>query len=111
MPFADKRRAIAQAAQERRQGRVIGWEPDVSHSDRFLETYRQAILVTTGNEAGACCRTDRRVRISLHEAEPIRGKAIYGRCLVVSPTIAGEIGIAHVVGHDEQNVRLLMPAA
>src|SRR5215472_9723588 len=109
MPFADQRSAIARVLQDRRQGRMIRRQADLSWgacAQRLLEPYRQPVLVTPGNQRYARSRADRRIGISLCEAHTFGGNAVDIGGGEIPASIAGDIGITEVVGEDEQNVRV-----
>ena len=104
MPLADEPGFIAGVAQERRKSGVRRRDPDIAARDRLLETDREAILVAAGDQRRARRRTNRAVGIGLSEPQSFGGQAIDVRRSKVRPAVAGQVGIAEVVGHDEQDV-------
>src|SRR6516162_5858285 len=62
------------------------------------------ILVAAGNQGNPSIRAQRRIGISLREANALSGKPVKRRSLVIGLTGAAEVGIAAVVDDDEQDV-------
>src|ERR1700730_17180613 len=52
----------------------------------------------------ACRRAHRRIRIALKKAHAFLSNAIDARRLDIRTAVAGDVGVAKVVGHDEDDV-------
>ena len=66
---------------------------------------RKPILVTTGDQCNPSIRAQRRIGVSLREANALSGKPVKRRSSVMGLTGAAEVGITAVVDDDEQDVR------
>jgi hypothetical protein len=108
MPFADQRGLVTGLLQERRQGRMARRQTDLARrprAQRLFEPDRQPVLVTPSDQRDSGSGADRGIGISLREAHALGGDAVdIGRREIAAP-IAGEIGIAEIVGENEKNVR------
>jgi hypothetical protein len=108
MPFADQRGLVAGLLQERRQGRMVRRQTDLARharAQRLFEPDRQPVLVTPGNQRDAGGGADCRIGIGLGEAHALGGDAIDIGRGEIAAAVAGNIGIAEIVGENEQNVR------
>ena len=74
------------------------------HGEGFFEANGQALLPAAGDERGASGGADAGVGVGLGEPDALGGEAIDVRGGVVAAAVAGEVGVAEVVGHDEQEV-------
>ena len=72
--------------------------------DGLLEADREAVLIAAGEEGGARGGTDAAVGVGLGETDALGGEPVEVGRLVVAAAIAGEVGVAEVVGHDEEDV-------
>ena len=109
VPLADQGGAVAGLAQQRRQGGVVRWQADAlfrAAGQRFLQPDGQAHLVAAGDDGDARGGADRGIGIGLGEAHAARGDAVDVRGLQIRPAVAADIGEAHVVGDDEDDVGL-----
>ena len=109
MPLADQRRAVAGGAQQRRQGRMTWRQADGlgrRRVDRLLEADGQPILIAPGDQRRPRRRTDGRVGVGLGEFQPLEREPVDVRRRVVLLAVAAHVGIAEVVGEDEDDVRL-----
>ncbi len=71
----------------------------------LFKPHRQPVLVAPGNQRHPGGGADRGIGVGLREAHSLGGDAIdIGRCEVAA-AIAGNIGIAEIVGENEKNVR------
>src|SRR5438094_909174 len=62
VPFADEGSSISGFFKQRRQRRMAGRQADTFGTlriQRLFQTQREAILITAGNEGGACRRAGR----------------------------------------------------
>jgi hypothetical protein len=73
--------------------------------ERFLESDPQPVLVAAGDEAHARRRADGGVRVGLDEPDAARREAVDVGRLKVGTPVACDVGVAHVVGQDEHDVR------
>ena len=108
MPFADQRGLVTGLLQERRQGRMLRRQTDLARhtrAQRLFEPDGQPVLVTPGNQRDAGGGADRGIGIGLREAHTLGGDAIDVGRREIAAAVAGDIGIAEVVGENEQNVR------
>jgi hypothetical protein len=62
-------------------------------------------LVAACDQRGAGCRANGRIGVTLKKPDSVRGDVVDVRRLDVWPAVTGDIGIAHIVGHDEDDVR------
>ena len=109
MPFADQARAVACLLEQRGEGGMTWRQPDGFRGrgiDRLLEAHRQTHLIAAGRQAGARGRAIRRIRIALREPHPLDRQTVHVRRRVVALAVATHVGIAKVVGQDEDDVRL-----
>src|SRR6267143_5789713 len=109
MPFADECRAVARFLEQRRQGRVAGWQADAFRRrciDRFLEAHWKPHLIASGNQPGACRRATRGIRVSLRELKSLDCQTVDVWRGVVALAVAAHVRIAEVVRQDENDVRL-----
>ncbi len=106
VPLADKAGVVTGLAQQRRHGRVRGFEAQFAIAERFFQPHAHAVLIAPGDQADACGRTDSRVGIAMQELHALRREAIEHRRLVFTPTVAGEVSKAEVVGHDKEEIGL-----
>src|SRR6266566_10135613 len=87
---------------------MFWWKSDVLPricSERLLQANRQPILVPAGDQRGPRCCTYRRIRICLRESHTFRGNPIDIWSRIVTPPVAGNVGIPKIVGHNEHDIR------
>jgi len=109
MPFAHQARAVARLLEQRRQGRMARRQPDTLRRrrvDRLFQADRQAHLIAPGDQPGARRRAVGGIGIALREPQPLERQAVDVRRRVVALAVAAHVGIAEVVGEDEDDVRL-----
>jgi hypothetical protein len=91
VPLADERRSVTCFSEQRRQRRMVGWEadgidaldaPGARRGNRFFQANAKPILIASGDERGARCRTDCGIGVALSEADAAGGDV--GRCSVSS---------------------------
>jgi len=73
MPFAYQCGLIAGPVQDRRQGRMIRRQADLSRrtsAQRFFQTDRQSVLITPGDQRHAGGGANRGIRVSLVKRMP-----------------------------------------
>src|SRR5438876_582273 len=89
---------------------MAGWQADhlvAAHgaADRLLGGAADAVLVAPGGESKARRRADRRIGIAAREAQALDRHAIdVGRGRRAA-AVATEVGVAEIVGKDEDEVR------
>jgi hypothetical protein len=108
MPFANQRGLVTGLFQERRQGRMVRRQTKPARptgAQRLFEPDGHPVLVTPGNQRNAGGGADCGIRIGLCEAHALGGDAIDIGRGEIAATVAGNIGIAEIVGENEQNVR------
>jgi hypothetical protein len=108
MPLADQCRPIAGFFQQGRQGRMIRRQTDFPRhaaGQRLFEPDRQPVLVTPGHQGDARGGAYGRIGIGLHEADPLGRDAVDVGRGEIAPTVAGQIGIAEIIGKNEQDIR------
>ena len=76
-----------------------------TRAQRLFEPDVQSVLVTPGNQRDAGGGADRGIGVGLRKAHALGGDAVDIGRREVAAAIAGDIGIAEVVGENEQNVR------
>ncbi len=84
-------------------------QAQVPQAQRLLQPDLQPVLVTAGHQADPGGRADRGVGIGLHEAQTLGCEAVDVRRLVVRPAVAADVGVAEVVGQQEDDVGLARP--
>ncbi len=87
---------------------MVGRKTDLarhSRAQRLFEADGQPVLVTPGNKRDAGGGADRGIGIGLREAHALGGDAVDIGRREIAAAIAGDIGIAEIVGENEQNVR------
>ena len=107
MPFSNQRGAVAGFLQQRRQGGMVGRQADIASRQRLLQPDRQPVLVAAGDQRGARCRTDRGVGVGLQKPHALRRQSIDVRRADIGTPVTRHVGIAEIVGHDEDDVRAL----
>ena len=75
----------------------------VAEADRALET-ADAWRVATGKEGGAAGGALGGVGVELGEADAIARQGVDRGCAEVGGVVTGEVGVAEVVGEDEEDV-------
>ena len=65
---------------------------------RFFQTDRKAVLVASRDQRRACRRAYGGIGVSLRKAHTLGGQPVDVGRLVVSPAVAGEVGVTQVVG-------------
>ncbi len=78
--------------------------------DRLLQAAAQAVLVAPGDQREAGRRADRRVGVGLGEADALPGQLVQLRRGEVGLAVDAQVGMAQVVGQDEDDVRLFAAA-
>jgi len=106
MPLADQGRLVAGPLQERRQGRVRGWQADLPRREGLFQADRQPVLVPPGDQRHAGGGADRGIGVGLQETQAVGRKAVDIGGAEITPPVAGHVGIAEIVGEDEQDVGL-----
>jgi hypothetical protein len=76
-----------------------------ARAQRLFEPDGQPVLVTPGNQRDPGGGADRGIGIGLREAHSLGGDAIDVGRREIATAIAGHVGIAEVVGENEQNIR------
>ena len=105
MPFADEGRAIASFPEKRRQRWLLGRQSDDSRGgQRLLQTDREAVLISAGDQRDAGGRADRRIGVRLQKTHAGRGETIDVRRSKVGPAVTGDVGVSEIVGEDEDDV-------
>ena len=85
---------------------MFGRQAYIALAQWLLQTDRNAILIAPGDEPHAGGGADRAVCVGMGKTRAFACEAVDIRGLVFAAAIAGEVGIAHVIGHDEQEVGL-----
>ncbi len=87
---------------------MLGRQAVMAHRgcERLFESQGQSILVAAGDERGARRRADGGIRVGLRELDARSGEAIDVWGGEIAAAVAGKIGVAEIVGHDEDDVRL-----
>ena len=108
VPFPDQRRCISRVLHELRERAAGHGEAALVicgplHAQRVFETH--ALLVTTGDQAGArrCARG--RVGVEIREADTVAREPIEIRRSDVGGTIDAEVAVPRVIRHDVNDVR------
>ena len=106
MPFADQRRAVAGLLQQGRQRGMLRRQTDVGcRTERLFEPDAQPVLVAARDQCGSRRRAHRGVGVRLEEPHALRRKPVDVRRAEIAAPVAGNIGIAEIVRHDEDDVR------
>ncbi len=74
-------------------------------AQRLFEPDRQPVLVTPGNQRDAGGGADCGIRISLREANALGSDAIDIGRGEIAAAVARDIGVAEIVGENEENVQ------
>ena len=107
VPFSDQRRAVAGGFEKRRQSRMVRWYADVAVAaagQGLFQTDRKTVLIAPGDQGRAGGGAHRRVRIGLKQAHAAGGDAVDIRRLEIRPPVTRNVGVAHVVRHDVDDV-------
>lgn len=72
----------------------------------WIELMTKTLLVTACQQPGSCGRTIRTGNVAIAEPDSRSGQGIEVRRRNVLATVKADIRKAHVVAHDEQDVRL-----
>ncbi len=116
VPFAHEGGAVAGVLQQRGQRGVGGRQAQAvvaagGGADGFLGRAAQAVLVARRHEREARGRAHGRVGVALGELQSAGGQAVqHGRNGAeggIAAAVAPQVGIAQVIGHDEEDVRSL----
>ena len=106
MPFADEPRGVSPVLEELRQGTSRGLETAYEvrrpGAERRLEL--EALLVAACDEARAGRGAGRAVRVEVGETHSLADEPVDVRRAEVGAAVAREVAVAHVVGHDEDDV-------
>src|SRR5262245_19217928 len=110
VPLAGQRGGVAGVPEERRQGGVAGRQPEVGAvarraGDGLLGGAAQAVLIPAGDQGEAGRRAHRRVRVAVGEAQALGGHPVETGGDRRARAVAADVGVAHVVGHDEDEAR------
>jgi hypothetical protein len=114
VPLADERRSVTCFSEQRRQRRMLGWEADgidaldssgTRCGNRFFQANAKPVLIASGDERRARCRTDCGIGVALSEADAAGGDAVDVRCLQIGAAVASHIGVTEIISHDEEDVR------
>ncbi len=70
----------------------------------LFQTEPQAILVAASNQRRACRRAHGRVRVALQKSQSPRRDPINVGCAQIRASVAGYVGIAQIVGQNENNI-------
>ena len=105
MPFADQRGRVTAVAKQRGERRMRRRQADIAAAQRLLQADRQAVLVTPRHQRDPARRADRAVGISVAEFDAVGRQPIERRRREIAAAVAGEIGVAEIVGHDEKEAR------
>jgi len=109
VPLADQRGRVAGLAEQRRHRRMLGRKADrraavEARGHRFLGRAPQLVLVAPGDHREPGRRADRRVGVSAIEAQALFRHPVEARRNRCAPAVTAEVGIAEVVGNDEDEV-------
>src|SRR6185295_14264625 len=63
------------------------------------------LLISAVDEARACRTAENSVRIKVGQPDAVAAKTVDVWSLHVGSAVAAEIGVSHIVAHDENNVR------
>src|SRR6267378_1251680 len=85
----------------RRQPGVLG----TRWNDWFLKPCHETILIASRDQRRSRRRAYGRIRIALSETDPLDREAVNVRRRVVTLAVAAQVGVAEVVGHDEDDIR------
>src|SRR4051794_22802752 len=84
---------------------MFGRQTDVGISgERLFESDAYPVLITTGDESGAGCGADGGVGVGLEELDAARGDAIDVWRVEIGASVTRDVGIAKIVGEDEDDV-------
>ena len=105
VPLSDESCTVASLAKQRWQGRMFRRQADFGITrQRLFQPYSQAVLVAAGDQSCARGGTNRRVGIGFEEAHARRGDAVDIRRMEIRPSVTGDVGVAQIVGQDEDDV-------
>jgi len=117
VPFADQGGGVAGVAQQRGHGGMVGRQAQhlvaVDAGDRLLGRAAQAVLPAARGQGKACGRAHGRVGIAAREAHALRGHGVQARrdiggaAVRIARARAAEVGIAEVIGQDEDQIGAL----
>ena len=102
VPLADQRGLVVGRLQVLREGRRVR-EQSFATCQVALEA--AALLVATGQEARARGRTDRGAHVAVRADDALRCEAVEVGRGDVGAAGEAEVGVAEVVGQDQQHVR------
>jgi hypothetical protein len=106
VPLADEAGGVAVVFQEPRQRAAVGGQAELERAagaaERGLDAH--ALLVAAGDERGARRRTLRH-RVKVREPHALAREAVDVGRADIGRSIAAEVAVAGVVGHDEDDVR------
>ena len=75
------------------------------HVQRLLEADAQPVLISASDQGDACRGAHRRIRVRLKEPGAVGREAIDVRRAEIAPAIARNVGVAEIVGEDENDIR------
>jgi hypothetical protein len=70
--------------------------------------HSEALLVTPREKCDPCRRTDGGIGVEIRESDPLAGKSVEIRSQNIPAPVATKISVAKIVGHDENDVWLLV---
>ena len=110
MALADERGGVAGIAQQRRERRMLGRQPEHraltrrAAGDRLVGAAAQPVLPAASGEREARRRAHRRVGVAVGEAQARGRQPIHVGRAGRASAVAAEIGVAEIVGQDEDEV-------
>ena len=105
VPLADEGGAVSRLAEEGRQCWLLRRQAgEMRIGERLKEAAWKAVLIAAGDEGDAGGAADGGVCVGLGEAHAFGGEAVDVEGLVFAAAIAGDVGVAEIVGHDVDDV-------
>ena len=103
VPFANAGRCVTSRLQHLGQRDLIGVQPGGISREKHSRNMDPS-GITTGEQCGPRGRAHRIPRIKIGEPHALLGQLIQVRCLDVGRSIATEILIPLIIGHDENDI-------
>ena len=107
MPLPDQPRAVASRAEQFRECPFGEGEPDLDVRRRRragIELVAESLLVAAGEQPGAGRAAVRARHIARRAAHARGGESVEPRRGDVTPSLEARVGVAEIVGHDDENV-------
>ena len=108
MPFADQRGAVAHLLQQRWQGGVARGRPNSAGPGAEMGSSSPTAnrLIAPGDQRHACCRAVGGMEYRCVNLQSLDGQPVDVGRRIVALTVAAHIGVAEVIRHDEDDVRI-----